>query len=115
PGLVGRKTALAQLHGSLEKARQGKRQGMFVTGEIGIGKTALVDAFVAQVTAETPLLVMHGQCVEHYGSGEAYLPVLEALGRLCSATRSERLLALLYQRSPTWLVQMPWLLSPTDR
>ena len=42
-----------------------------------------------------PLLVMQGQCVEHYGAGEAYLPVLEALGRLCGATRSERLLALL--------------------
>src|SRR6266545_783524 len=115
PGLVGRKAALVQLHGSLAKALQGKRQVMFVTGEIGIGKTALVEAFVAQAIAETPLLVAHGQCVEHYGSGEAYLPVLEAFGRLCGAPRSERLLALLYQRAPTWLVQMPWLLSPTDR
>src|SRR5262245_55196174 len=115
PGLVGRKAALAQLHGSLERALQGKRQVVFVTGEIGIGKTTLVDAFVAQVTAEMPVLVAHGQCVEHYGAGEAYLPVLEALGRLCGATRSACLLALLYQRAPTWLVQMPWLLSPADR
>ena len=38
PGLVGRQAALAQLHGSLAKALQGKRQIVFVTGEIGMGK-----------------------------------------------------------------------------
>jgi DNA-binding winged helix-turn-helix (wHTH) protein len=113
--LVGREAALAQLHGSLAQALQGKRQVAFVTGEIGMGKTALVEAFVAEVTATMPLLIMQGQCVEHYGAGEPYLPMLEALGRLCSATRSERLLALLYQRAPTWLAQMPWLLSPAER
>jgi len=115
PGLVGREAALAQLHGSLAQALQGKRQVVFATGEIGMGKTALVEAFVAQITAAMPVLVMQGQCVEHYGSGEAYLPVLEALGRLCGAMRSERLLALLYQWAPMWLAQIPWLLSPADR
>jgi DNA-binding winged helix-turn-helix (wHTH) protein len=115
PRLVGRRAALAQLHSSLAKTLQGQRQVVFVTGEIGMGKTALVEAFVAEITAEMPLLVMQGQCVEHYGSGEAYLPVLEALGRLCGATRSERLLALLYQWAPMWLAQMPWLLAPADR
>ena len=115
PRLIGRQPALAQLHGSLAKALRGVQQIIFVTGEIGIGKTALVEAFVAQVTATTPLLVAHGQCVEHYGSGEAYLPVLKALGRLCQTPRSERLVTLLRQWAPTWLVQMPWLLSPSDR
>ena len=112
---MGRQAALAQLHSSLAKALQEQRQVVFVTGEIGMGKTALVEAFVAQITAEMPVLVMQGQCVEHYGAGEAYLPVLEALGRLCGATRSERLLALLYQWAPMWLAQMPWLLAPADR
>jgi DNA-binding winged helix-turn-helix (wHTH) protein/tetratricopeptide (TPR) repeat protein len=115
PRLVGRESALLQLHGKLAKALQGKRQVVFVTGEIGIGKTALVEAFVAQITAERPMLVMQGQCVEHYGPGEAYLPVLEALGRLCGVARSEHLLALLYQRAPMWLAQLPWLLSPAER
>src|SRR5262245_59611054 len=95
PRLVGRKAALAQLYGSLAKALQGKRQVMFVTGEIGMGKTTLIEAFIAQITAEMPVLVMQGQCVEHYGSGEPYLPVLEALGQLCGEMRSEHLLALL--------------------
>ena len=56
-----------------------------------------------------------GQCVEYYGTGEAYLPVLEALGQLCRRTDGERLVALLHQHAPTWLAQMPWLLTTTHR
>lgn len=49
PTLVGRETELTQLHGWLAKALQGERQLVFVTGEAGIGKTALIDAFLAQL------------------------------------------------------------------
>src|SRR5262249_45862177 len=42
--MVGRETELAQLHGWLDKARNGDRQIVFVTGEPGIGKTSLVEA-----------------------------------------------------------------------
>jgi type IV secretory pathway ATPase VirB11/archaellum biosynthesis ATPase len=51
PNLVGRETELAQLHQWLEKALNGERQLVFVTGEPGIGKTALVEAFLAEVGA----------------------------------------------------------------
>jgi DNA-binding winged helix-turn-helix (wHTH) protein len=47
--LVGRETELGQLHGWLEKALNGERQIVFVTGEAGIGKTALVEAFLAGI------------------------------------------------------------------
>jgi predicted ATPase len=60
------------------------------------------------------LWIGRGQCIEHYGAGEAYLPVLEALGRLCREPGSERLIELLSQHAPTWLVQMPALLSPAE-
>lgn len=53
-----------------------------IVGEPGIGKTALVDAFLAQMAATEDVWIGHGQCIDHYGAGEAYLPVLEALGRL---------------------------------
>ena len=61
---------------------QGTRQVGVIAGEPGIGKTALVEAFLAQVAASGACRVGHGQCVEPYGPGEPYLPVLEALGRL---------------------------------
>ena len=44
---------------------------------------------------EPGLWLGHGQCIEQYGAGEAYLPVLEALGRLCRGPDGERLVALL--------------------
>jgi predicted ATPase len=87
---------------------------VFLTGEAGIGKTTLVDAFVAPVVATEAVWLGQGQCIEQYGAGEAYLPVLEALGRLCRAPGADHLLTLLRAHAPTWLVQMPWVLSTAD-
>jgi len=50
--LVGRDTELAQLHGWLAKALRGERQVVFVLGEPGIGKTTVVDAFLAGVRGQ---------------------------------------------------------------
>jgi DNA-binding winged helix-turn-helix (wHTH) protein len=44
--LVGREAELAQLCEGLAKAARGERQLVFVTGEPGIGKTTLVEAFL---------------------------------------------------------------------
>src|SRR6266540_174795 len=114
PRLVGRQGELAQLQQWWAQARQGQRQVVFLTGEAGIGKTTLVDAFVAQVAATEEVWLGQGQCIEQYGAGEAYLPVLEALGRLCRAPGEAHLLTLLRAHAPTWLVQMPWVLSTAD-
>jgi predicted ATPase len=48
--LVGRDAELARLHERLARAAAGERQLVFVTGEAGIGKTRVVDAFLAPVT-----------------------------------------------------------------
>ncbi len=55
-----------------------------------------------------------GQCVEHYGSGEAYLPVLEALGQLCRESSGEQMIALLGRHAPTWLAQMPGVIGDAE-
>jgi DNA-binding winged helix-turn-helix (wHTH) protein len=112
--LVDREAALARLHGGLARARRGQRQLLFVTGEAGIGKTALVDTFVGALSGDSALRVGGGQCVEHYGMGEPYLPVLEALGRLGRAAGGARLVEVLRQHAPTWLVQLPGLLGDED-
>ena len=113
--LVGRAASWAQMHQWLVTARQGKRQIRFITGEAGIGKTALVEAFVAQMTATAEIWIGHGQCVEQYGAGEPYLPVLEALGRLCRGAYGTHLVAHLRQYAPSWLAQMPALLTAEER
>ena len=82
PHLVAREAEVAILHQWFANALQGKRHLGFITGEAGIGKTTLVDTFVAQIAGQAPLWIGRGQCIEQYGAGEAYLPLLEALGQM---------------------------------
>jgi DNA-binding winged helix-turn-helix (wHTH) protein/predicted ATPase len=112
--IVGREVEIAFLHQCLDKVWSGARQVVFVTGEAGLGKTMVVEAFVTEAGQRGALWVGHGQCIEHYGAGEAYMPVLEALEQLCHAPGGQGLVAFLAHQAPTWLVQMPWLLSATD-
>lgn len=110
--LVEREAELAQLWQGWGQALQGTRQVVLVTGEAGIGKTTLVDAWVAQVVATESVWVGRGQCIEQHGAGEAYLPLLEALGRLGRGPERERLVAVLQQQAPSWLVHLPAMVSP---
>ena len=107
PSLVGRDTELAQLQAFLDRSMNGQRQLVFVTGEPGIGKTALVEEFLLQIGGDLTLRIGRGQCVELYGAGEAYLPLLEALGRLGRAPGGEQVVQILKQHAPTWLMQLP--------
>lgn len=112
--LIGRDAELACLQEWLARASRGTRQVVFVTGEPGIGKTTMVDAFLASATDMGDVWTARGQCVEHYGSGEAYLPVLEALGQLCRQPGGEQVVALLTRYAPTWLAQMPGLIGDAE-
>src|SRR4030095_12481152 len=86
---------------------------VFVTGEAGIGKTALVDTFARSIASDRRIRIGRGQCLEQYGTSEAYLPVLEAIGRLCREQR--QVVDLLRVHAPMWLLQMPSLVSASDR
>ncbi len=108
---VGRAAELAELHSSFARAQQGERQLVFIGGEAGLGKTALVDAFLAQLPPTQDIWVSRGQCIEHYGEGEAYLPILDALGRWMHQIDQTRLLAFLKRYAPAWLVQLPALVA----
>ena len=70
--LVGRERELVVLRDCLRRIWKGQRQIVFITGEPGIGKTALVDEFLRKAGAEEPSLrIARGQCVEGYGGAEA--------------------------------------------
>ena len=114
--LVGRERALDELGQALREASQRKRQIVFVTGESGIGKTALVDTFLLQVHAAMPgMRIARGQCVEGYAGKEPYYPMLEALGQLCQGRHGEAVIATLAAQAPTWLAQFPALLKREHR
>jgi tetratricopeptide (TPR) repeat protein len=111
--LVGREAELAVLDGALARALRGERQVVFVTGEPGAGKTALVEHFVADAARRVALASTGGQCLEHVCAAEPYMPVLEAIGRLAKDSRAVG--HLLRRCAPTWLVQLPWLIDAGDR
>ena len=114
PYFVGREGELAQLHQWLENALQGKPQIVFVSGEAGIGKTALAETFVEQAQADRNIWIGHGQCIEQYGAGEPYMPLLEALSRLGQEDGATAFVSSLQKYAPTWLAQMPALFTPEE-
>ena len=106
--LFGRESQISKLEDALRQAAAGSGKMIFVTGEPGIGKTALADVFLSRAAREFPgLLLSRGRCVEQYGPGEAYLPFLDALGALLSQPGSERVAVVLRTFAPTWSLQFP--------
>lgn len=113
--VVGRDPEFGRLERWLQIAQEGTRQVVFITGEAGIGKTALVDAFLLRASVRRELNVARGQCVEMYGAAEAYSPWLDALGQLCRQPGSKRVVDVLRRIAPMWLAQMPALLDAGER
>ena len=110
PYFIGRAEPLSRLRRAWNIACGGKRAVVWIAGEPGIGKTTLIEQFTASLG---DVACARGQCVEHYGTGEPYLPVLEALEELC---RSDgEVPSLLRAVAPTWLLQLPWLSTTEER
>ena len=103
--VVGRQHEFERLNGLLRQATQGDRQVAFITGENGMGKTALIDLFCRQVCSDDRVHVARGQCVEGFAGKEAYYPVIEALGQLCSNGGTKHV-HVMQQKAPTWYAQL---------
>src|SRR5260221_8879141 len=115
--LVGRQKPLSELRDYQQRALRGERQIVFVSGEAGIGKTALVDEFQHQARQSPGIVIARGQCIEGCGDGskEAYYPMLEALRELCRGPAAQLVVDALSLSAPTWLVQFPSLVRPEQR
>jgi DNA-binding winged helix-turn-helix (wHTH) protein/predicted ATPase len=112
--LVGRQGEVEALERWFQQAAHGTRQLVFVSGEAGVGKTTVVELLLARLDAGGAVRIARGQCVEQYGEGEPYLPVLEALGQLSRGPSHQEVLAALRRYAPMWLGQLPGLLSETE-
>jgi len=108
--IVGREIERGRLHEWFSAAQQGRRRVGFISGEAGIGKTALVETFLAGMPATTAVRIARGQCIEQYGAGEAFMPLLEALRRL-GQDEGVALGQVLTEHAPNWLAHLPSLAS----
>jgi DNA-binding winged helix-turn-helix (wHTH) protein len=103
---VNRGPELAALADALDAARASDRRLVLVSGERGIGKTALCDVFIRTATAASPARVCYGQSVDRVSPQEPYYPFLDALLRL--DLRNPGLVpSILSQHAPSWLAQFP--------
>jgi serine/threonine protein kinase/tetratricopeptide (TPR) repeat protein len=108
--VFGRGSELQRLAELLQSAVSGNGKVVMVSGEPGIGKTALTRNFVYGVRKRNEdLVVILGSCVEQYGTGEAYLPFLDAIGNLLQNSNAAHSLFRLH--APTWCLQFPAVFS----
>ena len=83
PIFVARERELDQLDQHLCAALKGQGKVVFVTGEAGAGKTAIIHEFARRAHASHPnLVVAVGHSNAHTGFGDPYLPFREILGLL---------------------------------
>ncbi len=83
PVFVARQRELAQLDEYLAVVLEGEGRVVFVTGEAGRGKTALMAEFARRAQAVHPeLMVASGHCSAYSGVGDPYLPFRDVMGML---------------------------------
>ena len=99
---VGRERERTELRTAFDSADSGLGQLVAVAGEPGIGKSTLVDDFLAEIA--TPAWVGRGRCSERLAGAEAHLPFLEALDSLLKRDPTVR--TAMKQCAPGWYVQV---------
>jgi len=102
--IVGRVSELSRLQSYWSTALAGTRQVVFVSGTIGVGKTALVRTFLEHLD---PSWIIQGDAVEPFGTVEPYLPVLEGIARLVRSSRNQRPVGILAKYAPSWVIHIP--------
>jgi len=105
--IVGRTKPLAELRSAFETAAAGRGLITCIAGEPGIGKTTLVEEFIAGLaTHPAGCNVARGRCSERLAGSEAYLPLLEALESLQHGPAGDSITRCMKRVAPTWYVQI---------
>ncbi|MDD5277785.1 MAG: winged helix-turn-helix domain-containing protein, partial [Methylovulum sp.] len=105
PASHGHSSELAALQEAFQQAVNGVRRLVFLYGEQGIGKTALLETFIAKIQ-HPELAVLCARCVQMGGAAEPFLPLLEALESHCREPYGRLLIERLGHLAPSWLYQM---------
>lgn len=103
----GRERELAMLANGFEQAQSGTHGVYMLTGELGAGKTTIINHFISSLQKLHNIPVLWGQCVPYSGTEEAYGPLLEMLARASMKPERAQLRQLLQERAPSWVAQLP--------
>ena len=106
---VGREAELERLSQVWAAAQTAVRRLVLIAGESGVGKTALVERFIAGLGSTR---VAWGQALHVAGEKEPYLPLLDAWTRYAnSEARVAELRETFHQWAPAWGAQLPGLVG----
>jgi len=109
--LVGRDAEEAELANLLRQATAGEAQLAFVTGETGIGKSAVAARMVQNAAAAAGAKALVGRCLPGNAETDAYYPVLDILVQLTDVL--DDFAVMVAKIAPAWAVQLPVLTGRT--
>ena len=112
--IVGRSKELKELHDSLANCRNGDLRVVGITGEPGIGKTALLNDFSFEARRRGRCRIARSQCSERLVDAQAYSPIIELLETLTARDFNQPISQLLKLVAPTWYVQVAPLWASSD-
>ena len=95
---------LAALIDAFDAVRAGSTRVVLITGELGIGKTALCDMFLRVARASARVHAASGECISHPPGSEPLLPWLDAVRACCRSVPS--LIAPLAVNAPRWAARV---------
>ena len=105
---IGRTVELAQLKYAWARALAGRRVGVHVKGVSGVGKTTLIERFLAETRLDDAAFVIHSRChpqeAVRYNALDA---LVDQLSRHLARERPERLKALMPDDLPALLTMFP--------
>jgi tetratricopeptide (TPR) repeat protein len=113
---VGRKSELDALESHLQEALAGRSKVVFITGEAGIGKTALVERFRDQVLPSYPeVRFASAECDTpiggtDVGEGDSYAPFKTLIAQLVNKDQEQgwqRIIDIFKELGPAWLGVVP--------
>jgi predicted ATPase len=105
--VVGRSKPMAELRAAFESTLEGSGLMVCLAGEPGLGKTTVVEDFLADLEARgVSSSIARGRCSERLTGSEAYLPFLEALESLLHGSSAETAARMMRAVAPTWYVQV---------
>jgi predicted ATPase len=101
--LVGRDRELLRLRNAFSAASTGVGHILTVSGDAGIGKTALLQSFLGEIEgADLSIWAGYGRCSERLAGTEPFAPAFELLDSLQRSRDGGRSLDLMRAAAPTW-------------
>jgi DNA-binding winged helix-turn-helix (wHTH) protein len=98
--IVGRESQQAALRRAFGQAQQGHGGIVCVNGDVGIGKTALIDSFLEGLSEDGQSFHLgRARCSESLGDSELFMPWIESLTALAAEPAVREVMA---KAAPTW-------------